>query len=303
MDAYIVSFLQYIKVEKNYSERTQIIYGDALSHYEDFVTSTTGSFEALKPNLDNVRAWMADMAKRKLKVTTINQSLSAVRSFYKFLRFKRLIDTNPMSLLPMPRVPKTLPVWISADQMDALIDDSDFGDGFEGRQKRMLVELLYQTGMRRAEASGLKNSDIDFKRQIICVFGKGRKEREIPFGTELKEVLEDYMAFRDAEVGAVPEYLLTNSLGCRLTPAQVTAMAHQCLDRIPTLSRRGAHVLRHSFATNMLSRGADLMAVKELLGHASLGSTEVYTHLTPQELLESYRSAHPRAEGDPSQPG
>lgn len=296
MDSHISAFLQYLKVEKNYSQRTQIIYGDALRNYEDFVVSSFGSFNALDPQLDQVRAWMAEMAQRKLKVTTINQSLSAVRSFYKFLRFKRLIEVNPMTLLPMPRVPKTLPVWVPSDQMDSLIDQEDFGDDYEGRQKKMLIELLYQTGMRRSEAAGLRNSDIDFDRSTIRVFGKGRKERVIPFGPELKDVLQDYMAFRDAEVGTTPEFLLTSREGHRFTPSQVTAMAHECLLRIPTLARHGAHVFRHSFATNMLSQGADLMAVKELLGHASLGSTEVYTHLTPQELLESYRNAHPRAE-------
>lgn len=293
---YVMAFLQYLRVERNYSERTQIIYGDALAQFESFVVSTTGSFDPLKPELDHVRAWMTSMAQRKLKVTTINQSLSALRSFYRYLRFKRLITVNPMTLLPTPRVPKQLPVWIPASQMDHLLDEVDMGDDFDGRQKHMLIELLYQTGMRRSEAANLKNSDIDFGRMVIRIFGKGSKEREVPFGPELKRELEDYMNFRDAEVGSTPEYLLTSRMGHRFTPSQVTAMAHQCLDNIPTLAKRGAHVLRHSFATNMLSQGADLVAVKELLGHASLGSTEVYTHLTPQELIESYRSAHPRAE-------
>lgn len=295
MNANIIEFLQYIKVEKNYSDRTVEAYRDALRDYEDFVTSRFGSFDPLHPELTQARAWMVDMGERHWKVASIKQHICALRSFNKFLRKKGKTEVNPLDLLPTPQTPKPLPVWVREEQMDALIDDTDFGDDFEGQRDHLLLDLLYSTGMRRSEAAGLRDADIDFSAKTIRVTGKGNKQRLIPFGDELNDILQNYIALRNAQVGGKTEFLLTNENGEGLKPAKVTALAHKYLEQIPSLSRKGAHVLRHSFATNMLSEGADLMAVKELLGHASLQSTEVYTHLTPQELLANYRQAHPRS--------
>lgn len=295
MNAFIVEFLQYIKVEKNYSIRTVEAYQDALRDYEDHVTSLCGSFDPLLPELAYARSWMVNMGERKWKIASIKQYICALRSFYKFLRRKGYLESNPFDLLPTPQVPKTLPVWVREEQMDALIDDTDFGDDFEGQRDHLLIDMLYSTGMRRSEAAGLRDADVDFSSSTIRVVGKGNKQRLIPFGNELSILLKGYLAMRNSIVGGPTEFLLTNADGEALSPNKVSAIVRVYLEQIPNLSRRGAHVLRHSFATNMLSEGADLMAVKELLGHASLQSTEVYTHLTPQELLQSYRKAHPRS--------
>lgn len=295
MNTIMLAFLHYLQVEKNYSDLTIVRYRWALSQFEDFVSSSTGSFDPLRPNLNQVRAWMADMGRRNLSVATIKHGLCVLRSFYKFLRLKKYIDTNPLALLTSPRVPRPLPVWVSEEQMDHLLDDVDFGSDFCGLRDRLLVDLLYSTGMRRSEAARLKDGDIDFGRRTIRVFGKGRKERLIPFGQELEDLMRNYMALRMEVTGIRAEYFLTDEEGDALKPNDVTKIAHKALDHLPHLAKKGAHVLRHSFATSMLSNGADLMAVKELLGHASLQSTEVYTHVTPQEILDNYRTAHPRA--------
>ena len=295
MDAYVLSFLNYIRYEKNYSERTAESYSDDLKRYEDFETGHYGSFDALKPDIDHVRAWMADMAKGHQSVTSIKRRVCCLRSFYRYLRRQNLIAVNPLTLLPSPKVPKKLPVWVNEEQMDYLLDDIDYGQDYDGIRDHLLIDLLYSTGIRRSEAAGLKDADVDLEARQLKVLGKGNKERVIPFGPELAGLIEQYRDRRDAEVGTAVLTLFTDIDGKALSPDKVAAIAHKYLANIPSLARRGAHVLRHSFATNMLAEGADLMAVKELLGHASLDSTEVYTHLTPKDILENYKQAHPRA--------
>lgn len=295
MNARIDAFLKYIMCERNLSDYTVANYKEDLMQYEDFVTSKCGHFDPLNPDLDIVRAWMADMAQRGIKVTSIKRRVSALKSFYKYLRRENLVATNELSLLPLPKVPKPLPVWVTEKKMDVLIDDTDFGTDFLGKRDRLLIDMIYSTGMRRSEASGLKTTDIDFGNRVIRVLGKGNKMRLVPFGDELNTLLTDLMEEKRHLLGEDTEYLFTDEDGERLNPQKIAAIAHKYLSTIPDLARQTTHVLRHSFATNMLSNGADLMTVKELLGHASLQSTEVYTHLTPQEILANYKQAHPRS--------
>lgn len=296
MDAHCQAFLNYIRYERNCSQRTLEAYTDDLRRYEDFITRRTGAFDALQPDLDLVREWMAEMAQTgHQSVASISRRLSCLGSFYRYLRRQGLIAANPLTLLTKPKAPKPLPVWVNEEQMDFLIDQVDYGSDFEGVRDHLLIVLLYSTGIRRSEAAGLRDIDVDLGNHQLKVLGKGSKERLIPFGPELEALLIAYRERRDAELGFRPATLLTDIDGHPLAPGKVTAIAHHYLASIPHLARRGAHVLRHSFATNMLAAGADLMAVKELLGHASLGTTEVYTHLSPKEIIENYRQAHPRA--------
>lgn len=297
MNEHVLSFLKYIRYERNYSERTIEAYSDDLKRFADFVTSQLGTFDPLTPDLDLVRGWMASMGRDHQSASSIKRRLCCLRSFYRYLRRQKLIDNNPLTLLPSPKVPKVLPVWVGEEQMDHLLDDIDYGQTFEGIRDRLIIDLLYSTGMRRFEAANLTDADIDFGNHQLKVKGKGNKERIIPFGQELEALLLQYRERRDAELGFEPEHFITNIDGASLSPKQVATIVHKYLENIPNLSRRGAHVLRHSFATNMLAEGADLMAVKELLGHASLQSTEVYTHLTPREIIDNYKQAHPRANG------
>ena len=291
----IESYLNYIMSERNFSSYTIANYKEDLKQYEDFVISLTGEFEPLNPDVDVVRAWMAEMAKQKLKATTIKRRLCALRSFYKYLRRKYKNVPNEISLIPSPKVPKPLPVWVTESQMDSIIDDVEFGNDFEGKRDRLLVDLIYSTGMRRSEASALKTADVDFGNKVIRIIGKGNKMRLVPFGQEIETLLKEFIEEKKHLFGFDTEFLLTNEDGEALSPHRVASIAHSYLSTIPTLAKQTTHVLRHSFATNMLANGADLMAVKELLGHASLQSTEVYTHLTPQEIISNYKQAHPRS--------
>lgn len=291
----IESFLNYIMCERNYSSYTILNYKEDLKQYQDFVTSLTGEFDPLNLDVDIVRAWMAEMAKQKLKATTIKRRLCALRSFYKYLRRKYKDIPNEISLIPSPKVPKPLPVWVTESQMDSIIDDVEFGNDFEGKRDRLLVDLIYSTGMRRSEASALKTADVDFGNKVIRITGKGNKMRLVPLGPEIETLLKDFIEEKKCIFGCDTEFLLTDENGEGLPPRKVASIAHSYLSTIPTLAKQTTHVLRHSFATNMLANGADLMAVKELLGHASLQSTEVYTHLTPQEIISNYKQAHPRS--------
>lgn len=296
MNAHCLSFLNYIRYEKNYSEQTVRNYASDLQGYEDYVFRATGEFDPLHPDIDLVRGWMSEMGKKHHAVACIKRRLCCVRSFCKYLRKQGLIESNPLTLLPSPKVPKSLPIWIPEEKMDFLIDKIEYGQDFDGVRDHLLIDLLYSTGMRRSEAAGLRDADVDLEMQQLKVTkGKGNKQRIIPFGLELKDLIVQYRERRDAEVGGPTEFFLTNIDGKGLSPAKITQTAVKYLSQLDGLPRKGAHVLRHSFATNMLAEGADLMAVKELLGHASLESTEIYTHLTPKDLIENYKQAHPRA--------
>lgn len=295
MDARIKAFLQYIEYEKNYSELTVQNYRMDLCQYETFVTASGRHFEPSKEDLDLARAWMVAMGRRHLSVATIKRRLCAVRSFYKYLQQRQGLELNPLELLSAPKVPKPLPVWAREEQMEYLLDDVDYGIGFEAIRDRMIIDLLYSTGMRRVEAASLKDRDIDFGNRTVRVVGKGNRQRLIPFGGELETLMRNYLEARRVEFGGGSEYFLVAADGCPLGVSRLAAIAKKYLERLPTLAKKSTHVLRHTFATNMLNSGADLMAVKALLGHRTLQSTEVYTHITPQEIIASYKQAHPWA--------
>jgi integrase/recombinase XerC len=303
MDAKIEAFLQYIRCEKNYSALTLRNYQSDLCQFEDFVTAQYGEFDPIEVDVDDVRAWMVDMGQRKLKATSIKRRVCTLKSFYKYLRREHQVEVNPLRLLSAPKVSKPLPIWVREGQMDHLLDDVDYGVGFEAHRDRLLIDMLYSTGMRRAECAGLRVQDVDFGRQTILVHGKGDKERLIPFGHELNDLMRTYLTERGKLSGLTSDAFFVQPNGKPLSWRGVGQVAHQYLCNVPNLSRRTTHVLRHTFATNMLNNGADLMAVKELLGHASLESTEVYTHLTPQEIIANYNQAHPRASNDKNKKG
>ena len=296
MDVRIEAFLRYIRYEKNYSEQTMRSYRQDLLQFEDFVIGLCGEFDPLHLDVDLARLWMADMAKNGAAVSSVKRRLCALRSFYKYLRRQKLIEGDSLRLLPTPKVSKSLPVWAREEQMEKVLDETDFGNGFIALRDRLLVDVLYSTGMRRAEIAALKDSDIDCASFVIKVFGKGGKHRMIPFGKDLAQSMQQYLEARLMEVGGKTEFFFVTPDGESLGVNRVYRIVRNRLSAIGNLSKRSPHVLRHSFATNMLNNGADLMAVKELLGHSTLDATEIYTHLTPQEILESYKQAHPRAE-------
>lgn len=294
---YIQAFLDYLYHERGYSIATKETYQRVMSQFKTFVTEKKGAFYPAQLGDEEmvslVRDWMTQQSRQGMKAATLKMHVSCVKSFFKYLCKKKIIANTPLQMVRTPRVGKPLPVWVDTKKMDSLIDDTVFGDDFNGERDKLLIVLLYSTGIRRAEAATLTWVNADVYSHTIKVMGKGSKERIIPFGKELDTLITHYKQRYLKEVGAQPLYLFNDADGAPLSPNKVSRIAHQYLSQFPQLIRQGAHVFRHSFATNMLSEGADLMAVKELLGHASLQSTEIYTHVTSREVMENYKRAHP----------
>ncbi|MDR0422746.1 MAG: tyrosine recombinase XerC [Proteiniphilum sp.] len=289
-------FIQYLRVEKNYSSHTEVSYFDDLTQFEEFVTGEVDSFDPAQIDSDLIRIWMSRLMGQGLKARSVNRKLSAVKSFFRYLKKKKVIVGNPAEMVTGPKATKKLPVFVNDPDMEKVIDDPmEYSDDFQGHRDRFLIELLYLTGMRRAELISLKDSDVDFGACTLKVTGKRNKQRIIPFSDTTKEKLKEYIAVRDTGIENKSPFLFVKEDGRPLYPKLVYNVVHNHLGSIPTLAKKSPHVLRHSFATEMLNNGAEINAVKELLGHSSLASTEVYTHVTFEELKKAYHYAHPRA--------
>jgi integrase/recombinase XerC len=289
-------FIQYLRVEKNYSSHTEISYFVDLAQFEEFTTGEQGSFDPAQIDSDHIRIWMSRLMEQGLKARSVNRKLSAVKSFFRYLKKKGVVVQNPAETVTGPKTNKKLPAFVNDQEMTKVIDDPmGYSDDFRGRRDRFLIELFYLTGMRRAELIALKDTDVDFGACTLRVTGKRNKQRIIPFSDTTKEKLKEYIAVRDAEVENKSPFLFIKEDGEPLYPKLVYNVIHNHLGNIPTLAKKSPHVLRHSFATEMLNNGAEINAVKELLGHSSLASTEVYTHVTFEELKKAYHYAHPRA--------
>ncbi|MEG0950110.1 MAG: tyrosine-type recombinase/integrase [Bacteroidales bacterium] len=291
----VESFLRYIRYEKNYSSHTVISYKNDLLQFEAYCAQVTGEFDPLSVDLDIVRNWMVSMAEEGVQVSSVKRKVSALRSFFKYLKREGKITESPLCLLSMPKTRKKLPVYVREDQMDFLIDDIDFGEGFRGVRDRLLLTMLYTTGMRRSELIGLRDDDVDFFNSVIRVTGKGNKQRLIPFGRELLDLMKGYLDCRSKEIGKTGGVFLVKEDGDPMYAGLVYQVVRKYLALVSSLAKRSPHVLRHSFATAMLKGGAELTTVKELLGHSTLSSTEVYTHVSPKEIMMNYNQAHPRA--------
>lgn len=288
--------IHYLRYERNYSPRTEISYLKDLTQFEEFVVGEEGTFHPQKINQQLVRLWLSTLMEQGLSPRTANRKLSAVKTYFRYLKKQGVIERNPAEGVKGPKVTKKLPSFANPKQMMAILDDEfAYSSDFTGTRDRFLIELLYATGMRRAELTSLKDTDIDFSTGQLRVTGKGNKQRIIPFSDNTKDKMQHYIRIRDEEIKNKSPYLFVKEDGEPLYPKLVYNIVRAHLDSIPTLSKRSPHVLRHSFATGMLNNGAELNTVKELLGHASLASTEVYTHVTFEEIKKTYQLAHPRA--------
>jgi integrase/recombinase XerC len=289
-------FIQYLRYEKNYSSLTEIAYLTDLTQFEAFITLECGHFDPAVIDSDLIRIWISRLMEQGLKARSVNRKLSAVKSYFRYLKKNEVIGRNPAEAVPGPKAAKRLPAFVNDREMTLIIDDPlNYSDDFRGQRDQFLIELLYLTGMRRAELIALKDTDIDFGTCTLKVTGKRNKQRIIPFSDKTKEIIKKYIETRDAAIENKSPFLFVKKDGEPLYPKLVYNIIHKHLNSIPTLSRKSPHILRHSFATEMLNNGAELNAVKELLGHASLASTEVYTHVTFEELKKAYDNAHPRA--------
>ena len=291
----IESFLDYLRLERNYSERTIVSYRTDLREFEGFLKGTEAELDWKKVHADHVRNWMVCLMEDGKASTSVNRKLSSLRSFYRFLLRKKEITVNPMLKIVGPRKKKPLPFFVREKDMNRLLDETSFEEGFEGCRNRMILEMFYATGMRLSELIGLDDADVDFSARLIKVTGKRNKQRLIPFGKELEENLNLYIKVRNETFPEGTEGFFVLKNGKRMYPMEVYRLVKRNLSRVVTLKKRSPHVLRHTFATAMLNDNAELQSVKELLGHESLVTTEVYTHATFEELKKVYEQAHPRA--------
>ena len=289
------SFLKYLRYERNYSEKTVLSYGTDLRKFEEYFKGLDEGIDFLTVDPDLVRGWVMAMMDAGYTATSVNRKLSSLRSFYRFLLRKGLVKADPMLKVVGPKKKKPLPVFVKETDMDRLLDAADFGEGFTGIRDRMIVEMFYSTGMRLSELVGLTDADVDFSSGLIKVTGKRNKQRLIPFGEELRGDMEAYLLARDENREGVCDAFFVRKGGKAMLPETVRLIVKRNLSKVVTLKKKSPHVLRHSFATSMLNRHADLEAVKELLGHESLTTTEIYTHTTFEELKKVYEQAHPRA--------
>ena len=289
------SFLKYLRYERNYSEKTVLSYGTDLRKFEEYFKGLDEGIDFLTVDPDLVRGWVMAMMDAGYTATSVNRKLSSLRSFYRFLLRKGLVKADPMLKVAGPKKKKPLPVFVKEADMDRLLDAADFGEGFTGIRDRMIVEMFYSTGIRLSELVGLTDADVDFSSGLIKVTGKRNKQRLIPFGEELRGDMEAYLLARDENREGVCDAFFVRKGGKAMLPETVRLIVKRNLSKVVTLKKKSPHVLRHSFATSMLNRHADLEAVKELLGHESLTTTEIYTHTTFEELKKVYEQAHPRA--------
>ena len=289
-------FLEYLLYELNRSEKTVLAYGTDLRDFERYLKETDAELDFTRVHADNVRNWMVHlMDKEHNTASSVNRKLSSLRSFYRFLLRKGLVKKDPMLKVVGPKKKKPLPSFVREKDMDRLLDETSFGEGFEGCRDRMILEMFYATGMRLSELIGLDDADVDFASRLIKVTGKRNKQRLIPFGDELAEDLLIYIKVKNEAFPEGSEAFFVLKNGKRMYPMMVYRLVRRNLSKVVALKKRSPHVLRHSFATAMLNDNAELRAVKELLGHESLATTQIYTHATFEELKKVYEQAHPRA--------
>ena len=286
-------FLQYIQYRKNYSSYTVLSYHNDISQFQTFLLSNY-NLSIDKAETTHIRDWMVALRQEKQSPASINRKLSALKSFYKYLLREKQVNQNPTDGITSLKKPKKLPVFFRENEIDAAIgsypvEENDFTEA----RKHIILEILYQTGIRRAELLGIKNSDFNFFSLTLRVTGKGNKERVIPISKELKEKIQSYLILKEEYIGNTSYFIVTDK-GEQAYPNFIYRIVKESMGQVSTQDKRSPHVMRHSFASSLLNNGADINAVKELLGHANLSATQIYTHTSFEQLKESYKKAHPR---------
>jgi integrase/recombinase XerC len=296
-------FLDYLAYEKRCSPHTVISYRTDLIQFRDFLCTSYDDLSPEEANFQLIRTWIASLMEAGITPRSVNRKITSLRTYYRFLLKNETISINPMLKIQGPKSGKRLPVFVEERQMDNLLDKKVFEekevDAYDAMMVRLVIELLYECGIRLSELTGLKQSDCELVKGTIKVLGKRNKERIIPLTEELKALIGEFIA-RKKEMN-VPEssegivFLVQKKDGKKLSQKFVYARVKYYLGLVTTIDKKSPHVLRHTFATHMLNNGADLNAIKELLGHANLSATQIYTHNTVEKLKAIYHKAHPRA--------
>jgi integrase/recombinase XerC len=292
----IQDFLNYLRFQKRYSPHTSLSYETDLNEFFAFLEKEElGDLPLASIKAIYVRNWLASLKELKRSAKTINRKISSLKSFFKYQLKKGTIAVSPMVTVVSPKISKRLPQYIEQQQMDTLFEHVEFPDSWEGATHRLMLLLLYNTGMRRAELTGLRESQVDTGNGNLKVLGKGNKERIIPVSSALMQQVQQYMAAKRTQFdNGNTIFLLLTPKGEPLYDRYVYSVVKQYLSQVTTIDKKSPHVLRHTFATHLTGNGADLNAVKELLGHSSLAATQVYTHNTIARLKDAHKKAHPK---------
>ena len=309
----IKRFLDYIAMEKRYSERTVKEYGDDLRMWCEFLGWSVEDFDPSQLDANDVKGWMVQMMDNGVSARSVKRRLSAVKSLYRFLLSVGVVKVNITSKVIMPKTDKPLPVFFKESEMEAFKRRNVMPAYDEGMDKEewlelmrdyLVVELLYQTGMRRAELAGLKDNDVDLGARQVRVFGKRKKERLVPLGERLVKEIEGYLAVKREILGECDEFGIflvrkkRNETWVPLGAGYIYNIVRARMGDVSTLKKHSPHVLRHTFATTMLNNGADIRSIQALLGHSSLAATQVYTHASFEQMKKAYEEAHPRGRGE-----
>lgn len=294
---HIEKFIQYIQFEKRFSPNTITAYRKDLSQFSDYLKTEYHLTEIEKSDFQMIRSWIVYMVGKSASTTTINRKLSALKSFFRYLLKEAVITESPMVKIITPKSNKRLPEFVGKENMESLFQNIEFNEEFDGVRDKLIIEMLYFTGMRLSELINLKDANIDIQSQQIKVLGKRNKERIIPFSKVLQNSIENYLKVRKKDIIQLEQnsYFFVTQKGKKIYEKLVYRTVNSYLGKVSTLRKKSPHVLRHTFATHMLNNGADLNAIKEILGHASLAATQVYTHNTIDQLKSIYKQAHPRA--------
>lgn len=294
MNEIISFFLKYIKYEKRSSDHTVTAYGIDMKQFDEYLVKSYDFHHPELADFQMIRSWIVSMAEKKVDNRSINRKIATLRTFYKFLLQKKVIEKDPMLKISVLKTQKNIPEFVREKELDSLLDDVEFPDDFAGVRDKLILELLYGTGMRLSEMIDLKETDIDFYNRTVTVLGKRNKQRIIPISQPLVKLIQDYQNFKNSE-GLTHEYLIVSEKGNQAYPVMVQRITKKYLSLVTTLVKKSPHILRHSYATHLLNNGAELTAIKDLLGHSSLSATQVYTHNSMEKIKKIYEQAHPKA--------
>ena len=294
--SYIQSFLDHLSYQKRYSAHTILAYKNDLFVFFDYIESQSGNMELAAINASHVRSWLADLKGAGMESKSLNRKISSLKSFFKYQLKQGSLTASPMASIISPKIRKRLPQFVAEKDISTLFEHVDFPVDWDGKTHLLILQLFYNTGMRQAELVNLREAQIDKGNSNIKVTGKGNKERILPVSTELMKLIQDYMDCKRSQLSRFDnKFLLVNAKGKKLYPKYVYNAVKKYLSVVTTIDKKSPHVLRHSFATHLMNNGAELNAVKELLGHSSLAATQIYTHNTIEKLKDVYKKAHPKA--------
>jgi len=288
-------FLQYLQYEKNYSSHTVLSYNTDLIQFCNFLNVEPGQFNPNSVSSQQIQQWVLSLMSDNLSARSLSRKISTLKSFWHFLLARGFSSQNPTLKIILPKTKKPIPAFFKENEMNAALDDSLKPEDFEHARNRLILEIFYLTGIRLSELLNIEDKDIDLPAGTIRVIGKRNKQRIIPIDKSLINDIERYITLRNESIDTFGSYLFVRNNGKKMYPKMLYNIVHESMSEVSSLHKRSPHVLRHTFATSLLNGGADINAVKELLGHSSLSATQVYTHTSFEELYNIYKHAHPRA--------